>query len=97
MTDVELSLEQKLKQYDYEKMQKNAVDSAEKFMEKLEEKEYEELEVGEEQYTIDNLLDIISRLNEKVESLTEDYNDLIVDCSTLLEDIVYSIPDFEEL
>lgn len=94
MTQLELNLEQKLKEFEYNKVMSSIEDTYEKFVDTHSAKEFEETEVLEEQYTIDNLLDVIDKLNQKLENLTDDYNNLLEDSCIAIEDIVYSVPTY---
>lgn len=50
-------------------------------------KEFEEEEIDPNCYNVDNLLEVIETLNNKIENLTNDYNDLVDDCYSKLEEI----------
>ena len=98
MTQVELQLDQKLKELDYNRMCSDTERIIEEFENEHEEKEFKEYEVTEELCTIDNLLEIIKTLNERMESLVDDYNDLLTDSVETLENIAYgSFPSYEEI
>lgn len=58
-------------------------------------KEFEEVEIPEETYTIDNLLEVVSQLNKRLENLTNDYNCLIEDCESMLYDCLSLLPEQE--
>lgn len=97
MTQLELQLEQKLKEREYNEMCSYAEQLTEEFENKYEDKEFEEYEVTEEDCTIDNLLDIIAKLNNRIENLVDDYNELLEDSVGTLEYVTYSIPCYEEI